>query len=371
MDDDAVLQDFRRKTWCLLGLPFDAVDLQAAVESIRRAAGSGRTCFFSTPNLNFAVSALGDASFRQTLLNSDLSLLDGMPLLWAARILGIRLPEKVSGSDLFAALWQRPASENSSLKVFFFGGADGIAESASRNIAAGGAGLQCAGFLNPGFGSIDELSNPEFLDRINRSDADFLVVALGARKGQMWIDRNRVNLNPPVVGHLGAVLNFVAGTVRRAPAWMQRAGLEWTWRIYEEPSLWRRYLFDGVRFAAIFLTRLLPYALWRRFNPDRQRRADSLVVNREIEGDRLTISIEGACLRDSIEPLRPLFTQAALETRDVRLDLAGVSVVDGAFLGLCLVLKKHLDRSERRLEFVNPKPAVARIFRWSCVEYLL
>ena len=130
--------------------------------------------------------------------------------------------------------------------MYSFGGPDGVAEAAWRQLRFESKGLTCVGYESPGFGSIDEMSTEGIIQRINTSKADVLVVSLGARKGQAWIERNRRRLDVPVISHLGAVLHFVAGTVKRAPAWMQRIGLEWLWRIRQEPRLWRRYLLDGL-----------------------------------------------------------------------------------------------------------------------------
>ena len=96
----------------------------------------------------------------------------------------------------------------------------------------------------------ENISDPALLDQINGSKADFLLVALGAQKGQAWLMANRHKLTVPIVSHLGATLNFLAGTVRRAPAGLQRLGLEWLWRIAQEPYLAARYLMDGTHLCS-------------------------------------------------------------------------------------------------------------------------
>src|SRR5262249_32434527 len=150
---------------------------------------------------------------------------------------------------------------------------EGAARTAAEALNSARAGLRCAGYEAPGFGSIAEMSAPSSIARINASGADFVVVALGARKGQAWIEHNRSRLEAPVVSHLGAVLNFAAGRVRRAPRWMQRTGLEWLWRIREERALWRRYLSDALAAARLVFTRVLPLAWemrrarWRGIDP--------------------------------------------------------------------------------------------------------
>lgn len=266
---DGGAADFDRDVWCLLGVPLDAIGMSGALERVRRAARERRRLFLSTPNLNFLVTALRDPAFRGSLLRSDLNVADGMPVLWMAKLLGIPIAERVAGSDLFDRL--RDGDGGRPLRVFFFGGAEGVAEAACRQINARPGALVCVGHEYPGVGPVEALSRDEFLDRINRSGADFLVVALGARKGQAWIERNLPRLDVPVVSHLGAVINFVAGNVRRAPAWMRRCGLEWLWRIGEEPALWRRYALDGAALVELLLGRLIPLALELRLRSPSRR----------------------------------------------------------------------------------------------------
>jgi N-acetylglucosaminyldiphosphoundecaprenol N-acetyl-beta-D-mannosaminyltransferase len=173
----------------------------------------------------------------------------------------------VAGSTLFEVLRDSPAELGTPpIKVFFFGGPDGVAQAACQQINTAshphGSGMRCVGYASPGFGSVADMSTPAIIDHINAAQADFVVVALGAAKGQAWILRNRDHLNAPVISHLGAVVNFVAGTVARAPVWAQRLGLEWLWRIKEEPSLWRRYWGDGLGLLKLLFNRVLPQA-WR------------------------------------------------------------------------------------------------------------
>lgn len=239
------------------GLPFDVVDKAEAVRRLCEAMRDRRRLFLSTPNLNFLVAAQTDEAFKASVLQSDMSVADGMPILWLARKQGTPLPERVAGSDLFEAL--RCGAGQSVLgrpvRVFFFGGLPGVADAACQVLDAEfarGGSMQAVGALCPGFGGVEEMSGPQVLDLINDSGADFLVVALGAKKGQAWITHNLPHLQVPVVSHLGAVVNFVSGTVRRAPEIWQQLGLEWVWRIKEEPALIRRYWHDGVAFLGLW-----------------------------------------------------------------------------------------------------------------------
>jgi N-acetylglucosaminyldiphosphoundecaprenol N-acetyl-beta-D-mannosaminyltransferase len=227
-------QPVRDLHW-ILGLPFDAVTLQEAVDRVRAAAKNRTPLFISTANLNFLIASQKDEAFRDSVIHSDLSLADGMPIIWMAKLLNLPIHERVAGASLFDALRYQPLNAGERpLRIYFFGGPDGVAQRAHEAINQDSGSMECCGYMSPGFGSIEEMSTLEILHQINATEADFVVVSLGAKKGQAWIERNRTLLNAPVISHLGAVVNFVAGTVQRAPIWVQRIGAEWVWRIKEE-----------------------------------------------------------------------------------------------------------------------------------------
>src|SRR5262249_7712047 len=163
------------------------------------------------------------------LLDSDLCPADGMPIVWLARLLGVPVKARVAGSDIFDAL-KSPTRRAQRLRVFLFGGAQGVAAKAAGSLNGAHEGLTCVGSLDPGVGAVEEMSGDAIVRTVNASDADFLVVALGAKKGQQWLQRNRARLTVPVRVHLGAAINFQAGTIKRAPRRLQAWGLEWLWR---------------------------------------------------------------------------------------------------------------------------------------------
>jgi len=347
--------DLGRRLEAVLGLPFDALTLDEAVAEVRRCARDRRPCFVSTPNVNFAVAAQGDRAFRDSVLHSELSLADGMPIVWAARLLGLELPERVSGADLFARL-QQPAAGEAPLKVFFFGGPDGVAERAAQALNARGGGLRCVGHDAPGFVSVEDMSGEERIARINASGADFVVVALGARKGQAWIQRNRARLAAPIVSHLGAVVNFVAGDVKRAPRGWQRVGLEWLWRIKEEPALWRRYGGDGLA-----LLRMLGRAL----GPALRRRRDGAPgvpaeLQVEARGGVTVLRLRGAWTREAAPRLATAAVQALCEGATVQVDASEATRVDGAVVALLMLIDGRQRHGPRVLLRPEALPAAVR-----------
>lgn len=331
--DELALLD--RHVVCLLGLPFDVLTLAGTVAHLRAAASRRKPCWLSTPNLNFLIAAHQDAQFRRSVLLSELSVADGMPVIWLARLLGLPLHERVAGSDVFEALHQ--GGDTQPMKCYFFGGPEGAAEAACQRVNARGGAMRCVGWQSPGFGSMDSMSTDEVIGTINATGPDFVVVSLGAKKGQTWIERNRPNLQAPLISHLGAVVNFEAGTVRRAPPAWRRIGLEWLWRIVQEPALWRRYANDAVALLPMLWRQVLPlvWARWRRSPNPQPLEAQ---VDHHTNGTRL-LRLTGSCTRDSLERLKDGCRQALSVPGPVEIDLSAVSDIDAEAMGTLLMLQ--------------------------------
>ncbi|MGR8998721.1 MAG: WecB/TagA/CpsF family glycosyltransferase [Gammaproteobacteria bacterium] len=363
------MENFSRNIWCLAGLPFDAVTMLVSLDVIKQAIVERQPCFLSTPNLNFLIAAQTDRSFRESVINSDLSVADGMPLIWMARWLKIPFPDRVTGSGMIEALFAE--QQGSPIRVYFFGGEPGVGERACQAINQANTRLQAVGCYCPGFGTVEAMSTDAILAEINRHEFDFLIVALGAKKGQAWIERNRHRLNAPVISHLGAVINFFAGTVKRAPIWMQRIGMEWLWRIMQEPLLWKRYFFDGLQFLKLLVFHVFPYAIWIRLHQSQLNDSRALGVDVAKEDEAITLKLEGVCTDKTIDALRLIFKDMLANRKDILIDLQAVPVIDGAFLGLCLVLYKHLNQQGFRLRIINAGKQNRKIIQWNRVDFLM
>lgn len=360
--------DFDRDVHCLLGLPFDAVNMGDAIRIVRTAVAQHAACFISTPNLNFLIGCRTDRQFRASVINSDLSTADGMPLVWIARILGIPIHERVPGAGLFEAL---RGNATQPLSVYFFGGPDGVAETACQRLNTESSGIRCSGFASPGFGSVHDMSGKATIAAINASNADFLLVSLGAKKGQAWIEHNRTQISVPVISHLGAVVNFVADRLKRAPPWWQRSGLEWLWRIKEEPGLWRRYLADGLALVRLLATRVIPHYWFIHRHPPTKPELDSADISMHQDASEMAVCLRGAWTRKNLRPLRDCFSTAVSAERDLRIDMQHVSYVDTSFLGLLLLLYGHQIRHGRSLSCGPMNRQVRKLFVFGCCEFLL
>ncbi|MBI5493974.1 MAG: WecB/TagA/CpsF family glycosyltransferase [Deltaproteobacteria bacterium] len=230
-------------------VPVHAVTMAQALDLILDRRASGVPGYVLTPNVDHVVLARQDASLAAAYRDVFLSLADGMPILWAARALGRPLPEKVSGSDLVVPLLERAAREHCS--IYLLGGRAGSGPEAARRIAQRWPTLRIAGVDAPFINATadDDASRAAF-DRVVRASPDLLLVGLGCPKQERWIHRYSCLLPGTVSLGIGASIDFLAGAVPRAPAWMSRSGLEWLYRLSREPRrLWRRYL---VRDPAFF-----------------------------------------------------------------------------------------------------------------------
>ncbi|NJL50176.1 MAG: WecB/TagA/CpsF family glycosyltransferase [Blastochloris sp.] len=363
--------DLSRNVYGLLGIPLDADNFQGAICSLNEAIDNRRFCLLSTVNVDYLSNSMKDAEFRESLLRSDLCTADGFPVVWLARLMGVPLRERVAGSDVFMVL-KNNGQWSSRPRFFLFGGDDGVAAAAARSLNHETGATSCVGYYNPGFVSVEEMSSDRILELINASDADFLVVALGSVKGQAWLLRNHERLRIPVRAHLGATLNFEAGTVERAPRFFQDWGMEWLWRIKEEPYLWRRYFQNLLFLLRVLMTQVAPLMLATRLGSHRGGGLDSHLHIEAIEREHdLVVELAGSATSDHISVVMDSFRSALAHNKNITIDLKKTHAIDLRFFGLLLMLRKQLTERGSSLTVQEASPALRRIFRLNGFSYLL
>jgi N-acetylglucosaminyldiphosphoundecaprenol N-acetyl-beta-D-mannosaminyltransferase len=234
-------------------LAFDCLSFEQALAAIAQLVARGRAATVFTPNVDHVVLAESDSRFREAYAAASLALVDGTPLFWALRLLGWPVPAKVSGSDLMLPLMGLAAQ--SRWRVYFLGGGPGVGELAAKKLRERFPELTIVGIEAPAIDMSEAASQRSaIVERCRQAQPDVVVVALGTPKGELMADELCQALDAPVVLSLGASLDFVAGTQRRAPALVSRLGLEWLYRLILEPRrLWRRYLVRDAAFLPIFL----------------------------------------------------------------------------------------------------------------------
>ena len=262
----------------LFGIPVARVTETEAVERIvgmakERGSGTGHSTdderhpenassrhiakFIATLNVDFVANAVsgwpfgGNDELWGYLKNADLVTADGMPIVLLSKMLGMALPERVTGADMVPQICRRCAEEG--LSVYVLGGDRDALDEAFAKMDI--PNLKIAG-LDPAFVKLD-VDQPEIVERINAAKPDILFVALGNPKQELWMGRNAAKLDVGVMIGIGGTFNFIAGRVKRAPRWMQRCGLEWIYRIIQEPGrLWKRYAYGLVKFSWLSLRAL-------------------------------------------------------------------------------------------------------------------
>jgi len=231
-----------RKTVDILGIPVDSMTMSETVEKIRTFIDEKRVHTVYTPNAEIIMAARRDPQLRSILANADLLTADGAGVVLASKILKRSVPEKVSGVDLIHEIFK--AYTGKGLRCFLFGAKPGVAEEAAVKIIADYPGIVIAGCRN---GYFTEDEEEEIINTINASNADILLVALGAPKQEKWIYGHKDRLNVKVCMGVGGAIDVISGRVRLAPDFFRRNGLEWLYRLYKEP--WRaRRMLDLPRF---------------------------------------------------------------------------------------------------------------------------
>lgn len=215
----------------ILGVKVDAVTMAQAVERVINLIGAGKPSMVATANAEMLLNATHDDELKKILNAANLVVPDGAGTVWAARHLGKQMPERVAGFDLVQELMKiAPAHD---FKFFLFGASPGIADKAKAKAESLYPGIKVVGTRNGYFKPDDE---PEIISQIKSSRADVLLAALGVPKQEKWLFKYKDELKIPVSIGVGGTFDVMAGVVKRAPLWMQKARLEWLFRAMLQPS---------------------------------------------------------------------------------------------------------------------------------------
>jgi N-acetylglucosaminyldiphosphoundecaprenol N-acetyl-beta-D-mannosaminyltransferase len=229
----------------------DSMTFDEAIDEVERLIESGEGGSVFTPNVDHLVQLEENAAFREVYQEASLCLVDGQPLLWASHLLGSPLPEKISGSDLILPLFRR--AEQKQWRVYLIGGAPGIGALAAQKLREQFQ-VEIVGIEAPHVTKAGQpVDGPEVIERMAAARPHLVFVAFGAPKQELFIRASLAAIRPAVAVGVGAGFDFIAGTMRRSPRWMSRSGLEWLYRLAQEPRrLGKRYLFDDPKFVSIF-----------------------------------------------------------------------------------------------------------------------
>lgn len=225
--------------------------IRRIIELAQRKSGA----YVCVANVHMTVEAVRNPSFGEVLRQADLAVLDGMPLCWSFHLLHGLKPDRIAGRHLMHALIQDAALNSKS--IFFFGSTPEKLAKANEILLEMYPGIQIAGMISPPFRPLSFEENTAYAAQINASGASFVFVALGCPKQEIWMHRMKSEINATMLG-IGVALEVLTGQQASTPTWMERAGLEWFFRLLKEPKrLFKRYLITNSYFIFLLVRTLL------------------------------------------------------------------------------------------------------------------
>jgi N-acetylglucosaminyldiphosphoundecaprenol N-acetyl-beta-D-mannosaminyltransferase len=241
--------------YSVLGTRVDAIQIPGVIAQMQSWIAQRDACrYIAVTGMHGVTEARHDPQLRTALDHASLVVPDGMPLIWLGRKHGFDLPRRVYGPELMLRFWQ----ETTSHRHFFYGGAPGVADALAGKFSRQFPAHQIVGTFSPPFRAPTREEEQQICSLINDSRADIVWVGLGTPKQERWMYVNQERLSVPVLIGVGAAFDFHAGTIPSAPAWMGDHGLEWLFRLIQEPRrLWHRYLVRGTEFTARALFELI------------------------------------------------------------------------------------------------------------------
>ena len=235
-----IFKDLASEPVWVWGVPFMPLTLVQTAEAVSALIEKAQPAFFITANTHYTMLTRENPDLEDVNARAAFIVADGAPLVWAARRRPVPLPERVAGSDLIFTLSELAARRG--YRLFFAGGAPGVAEEAARQLTARYPGLQVVGTAAPSFHDLDADDYNKLRAQIIEARPHLLIVAASMPRGERWLSTYLEDLGVPVGVNLGASIDFAAGRINRAPRWMQKSGLEWAFRLVLEPGrLFSRY----------------------------------------------------------------------------------------------------------------------------------
>ncbi|NEZ60314.1 WecB/TagA/CpsF family glycosyltransferase [Adonisia turfae] len=250
----------------ILSTRVDSTTYQDACDRISLWVHTKRSCYIIAANVHVVMTAYWNQSYRRVLNHAALVTPDGMPLVWGLRRLGIARQPRVYGPDLMLAWCDRATQEQ--LPIYLYGGTDAMLQCLVQNLQQQFPDLIIAGTHAPPFRPLTSAEEAADIKHIHESGAAVVFVGLGCPKQEEWMARQQGKLNAVMMG-VGAAFSFHSGEVSQAPRWMMAWGLEWVYRLYQEPRrLWRRYVLNNTAFLLLFGLQLMNHAMRSILRPE-------------------------------------------------------------------------------------------------------
>jgi N-acetylglucosaminyldiphosphoundecaprenol N-acetyl-beta-D-mannosaminyltransferase len=352
-DAEAKTQRFRNRI-ALLGVGIDNLSMDVVVEIIDSLIDQGGCHQIATANVDFLTKAFDDAELLDILHSCEMVVPDGMPLVWASRILGVPFKERVTGADLVPRLIELSARKKR--RIFLLGATEENSRAAAARIAQEYPEAIVCGRHSPPFSQDAPMDDELILQLIAEAKPDLLLVAFGNPKQEKWIAKHRGRLNVPVCIGVGASIDFLSGRQSRAPHWMQQGGMEWMFRLVHEPRrLAVRYLNNGLFLLRYLSVQLIAHSLQPRALQKPQ-------INLVWHGNILTAGIAGGFCGSTA---KELFQELQKHSYDgpLILDFTSTEYIAPDAAGLLILLAQQCARTGNDLWIAGGKPALRSVLQ--------
>jgi N-acetylglucosaminyldiphosphoundecaprenol N-acetyl-beta-D-mannosaminyltransferase len=343
----------RKAKVAILGVPIDNLSMDEVMQILEDHIAEGGFHQVATANVDFLIKSIHDDELRETLCRCDLVLPDGMPLVWASRLMGSALKERVAGADLVPRLVSLAAARG--YRVFLLGAEDASSARAAVWMESQYPGVRIVGRYSPEFKPLDQMDHEDILCRIEAAQPDILLVAFGNPKQEKWLAMHRHRLNVPLCIGIGASLDFLSGKVTRAPQWMQSWGLEWAYRMCQEPTrLANRYLGNATGLIC-YLTMQLAATAAQGGSHAKGR------VTREAVGTTTIFRIEGSLSSNLLPSLDSEVCAAIFSGTHIVLDLSETTYLGPDGLGTLVQLVSVAHDWKREFWLTGLRPFLTRV----------
>ncbi|HEX3940849.1 MAG TPA: WecB/TagA/CpsF family glycosyltransferase [Acidobacteriaceae bacterium] len=350
-----------RTSVAVLGVPFDNVTMDEAVDLIEDQLQENRFHQVATANVDFLMHSIRDPELQEILCSCDLVVPDGMPIVWAARMMGVALKERVSGVDLVPRL--ADLSARGGYGIFLLGASEDSSRRAAESMKQRFPGVRIVGRYSPPISSLDAMDHEDILARIELARPDILLVAMGNPKQEKWLNMHRDRLEVPICMGVGGSLDFLAGTTSRAPAWMQNAGFEWLHRLFQEPGrLTKRYLNDARGLARHLPSQLATSAV-------QPRKPVSSALQAYDIGSSLVVVLGGDIRMPLLGEFDQLMAEINQERRHTILDMSSTAYLGPDALGSLIRWSMQMHRSGLHLWLAGAPAHVRRVMRSALLDH--
>ncbi|MGA7241547.1 MAG: WecB/TagA/CpsF family glycosyltransferase [Terracidiphilus sp.] len=345
----------------ILGVAINNLTMQEVLTAVEAQIAEGGFHQIATANVDFLINSVHDEELRETLVRCDIVLADGMPLVWASRLLGTRLKERVAGVDLVPQLAKLSAQHG--YRIFLLGASEESSAGTANWMQTNFPGTCIAGRYSPNHQPLEEMDQENILSRIDEAKPDILLVAFGNPKQEKWIAMHRHRLKVPVCIGVGGSFDFLSGGVSRAPLWMQRNALEWLYRTIQEPSrLAKRYASNFVGLLRYLPAQIVAMAM-------QTKRRSQVQITNEIIGPAKVLRIDGHLTGAQLPRFETDVRSAIVSGSHVVLDMSSTAYIGADALGTLIRLLTVARSRKRELWIAGLHPFLLRVVRAARLDH--